>query len=201
MNESIPALPSGHDTADTCASGGDGPGHHNFRPGHRGSRRRRGFLVGLLVGAIGTGLVGFAIGATMPAAQAALGHLSSRGHNGPPSQEEAVERAEFVVGFALHRLDASEAQEESVQKIVADAITDAFPIAKNHRENRDQLRTILAAPTVDRAAIEKLRVDEMALADELSRVVVAALGDTAEVLTTEQRTELLQHLERFRGRH
>ena len=69
------------------------------------------------------------------------------------------------------------------------------------RDGFEVCRSILSGPTIDRAAIEKLRAEEMALADTLSRTVAAALADSAEVLTPEQRTELLERLGRFHHRH
>ncbi len=172
-------------------------------PDARYARRRRGFLGGLLLGTIGAGLVGFAIGATMPAAEAALGAFAHRGFgdDGPPTPEEVKEHAEFFVGFALHRLDATDEQEEKVQSIVDGAIDNAFPVVAEHRANRDELRTILAGPTIDRAAIEKLRGEEVALVDSLSKTLAGAIADSAEVLTLEQRTELIERLARFHHRH
>jgi protein CpxP len=182
METSIPALPSSD------------PARHG--------RRRRGFVAGLVLGALGAGLLGFAIGATTPAANAALGAMGRHGfgHDGPPTPEEAREHAEWFVGFALHRLEATPDQEERVQKIVGDAIDDVFPVVTKHHANRDALHEILLAPTIDRAAIEKLRGEEMALADTLSRIVADTVADTAEVLTTGQRTALVEHLARFRHR-
>jgi len=174
-------------------------------PSPRNVRRRRGFVAGIVLGALGAGVVGFAVGATMPAAEAALGMIAHRGfgsdHDGPPTPEEAKERAEFFVGFALHRLDATDDQEDRVHKIVNGAIDEVFPVIQEHRANRDEFRGILAGPTIDRAAIEKLRIEELALVDTLSRTIAAALADSAEVLTTEQRTELVERLERFHHRH
>jgi protein CpxP len=167
------------------------------------SRRRRGFLGGLLLGTLGAGLVGLAIGATMPAAEAALGVMAHRsfGDDGPPTPEHVKEHAEFFVGFALHRLDATDEQQDKVQSILDGAIDEAFPIVQEHRANKDELRTILAGPTIDRAAIEKLRVEEIALVDSLSKTLAGAIADSAEVLTLEQRTELAERLERFHRRH
>jgi len=195
MQESqIPALPS---------AAGDSDEHQHDR---QHARRRHGFLAGLLLGILGAGLIGFAIGATMPVAEAAFGALSHRGFGhrgsgGPPTAEEAKDHAQFFVAFALHRLDATPDQQERVQKIVDGAVDDLFPVVAKHRANREELRSIFGGATIDRSAIEKLRVEEIALADSLSRTIASALGDSAEVLTTEQRGELLARLERFHHHH
>lgn len=170
---------------------------------HRG---RRGFLAGLVLGALGAGLAGFAVGATMPVAEAAHGVMSAMGHggcshDGAPSPEKVKEHAGVFLGFALHRLDATDDQEVRVQEIVGQAIDDVFPLVEAHRANRDELRSILAGPVVDRAAIEALRAEEMALADTLSRTLAVTIADAAEVLTLEQRTELVEDLGRFHHRH
>lgn len=191
QNSSIPALPP-------AASSTEEPTHACPHSSHR-----RGFAAKLVLGILGAGLIGFAIGAAMPVAEAAMGAMARHGggEGGPPTLEEARDHAEFFVAFALHRLDATPEQEDRVQKIVDGAIDNLFPVIDKHRANRDELRSILSSPTIDRAAIEKLRVEEVALADELSRTVAGAIGDTAEVLSAEQRATLIEHLDRFRHRH
>lgn len=185
-NSNSPTLPpstSGDEHLETCPH----------------ARRRHGFVAGLVLGVLGAGLVGFAIGATMPVAEAALGAYSHHRHGGGPATAEAArEHAGFFVGFALHRLDATPEQEDSVKKIVDDAIGELFPVIEEHRANRDELRSIFGAATIDREAIENLRTEELALADTMSRIVASAVADSAEVLSAEQRTELLERLERFR---
>jgi len=191
QDSSIPALPPAAAASD----------EHTHTCPH--SRHRRGFAAKLVVGILGAGLVGFAIGAAMPVAEAAMGAMArhSDSPGGPPSLEEARDHAEFFVAFALHRLDATPDQEDRVHKVVDGAIDNLFPVIGKHRANREELRNILSSPTIDRSAIEKLRVEELALADELSRTLAGAIGDTAEILSPEQRTTLIERLDRFRHRH
>lgn len=172
-------------------------------PARAPRRRRHGFLAGIVLGVIGAGLVGFAVGATMPAAEAALGLFAHRshGHGGPPSPEAMKEHAGFFLDFALHRLDATPEQKDQVQDIVGGAIDELAPVVEQHRRNRDELRGLLTGETIDRAAIEALRAQELALADTLSRTLADALADGAEVLTPAQRADLAERLARFHRRH
>src|SRR5204862_81180 len=117
--------------------------------------------------------------------------------DGPPTIEDAKDHAEFFIGFALHRLDATTDQEQRVQKIVDGAIEDLFPVVERHRSDREQLRTLLSGPSIDRTAIEKIRVEEVGLVDTMSRTIASSLADAAEVLNADQRKELAERLERF----
>ncbi|UUZ56991.1 hypothetical protein LP419_20025 [Massilia sp. H-1] len=56
------------------------------------------------------------------------------------------------------------------------------------------------APAIDRVALEKVRADQMQIADALSKRVLTAVEDAAEVLTPEQRLRFQKHLQ-SRGHH
>jgi Spy/CpxP family protein refolding chaperone len=53
-----------------------------------------------------------------------------------------------------------------------------------------QIHRLLAAPTVDRAALEQLRAARMADMDQASKVLVQAMADAADVLDARQREKL-----------
>ena len=52
---------------------------------------------------------------------------------------------------------------------------------------RQQARKLLTEPTVNRVEIERLRAEQIALADQFSKRVAQALGDAGEILNVEQR--------------
>lgn len=114
------------------------------------------------------------------------------GHADLANPEHAAERAAHVVDWVLRAVDGSESQRAAAAEIAEAAAADLASLAERHRENHEDWRLLLGAERIDRAALEALRVEEMALAEEASRRLLAAVADLAELLTPAQRGELLE---------
>ena len=99
--------------------------------------------------------------------------------------------------WILKSVDATEAQHEEVKAILGNSIDTLLPIAQNHRDYREELRAELTKPAIDRAALENIRESGVGLMDEVSREMIDTVAAVAEVLTPEQRQELLEMAERF----
>jgi Spy/CpxP family protein refolding chaperone len=97
-------------------------------------------------------------------------------------------------------IDASNEQQEKLRAIVKGAVRDLLPIREKSVLARERAQTLLTGPSIDRAAIEQFRTEQMALADAASRRFAQALGDAAEVLTPEQRRKLHERLTEMRER-
>jgi protein CpxP len=110
--------------------------------------------------------------------------------------EAAKEHAQVAAKWALRGIDANEVQQEKVNKVLGGAIDDLFRLKEQHQANREAFAAQLGGASIDRAALEEIRKSEMALADEASRRFVQAMADVAEVLTPEQRQQLLDHVHR-----
>jgi protein CpxP len=65
-----------------------------------------------------------------------------------------------------------------------------LPVREKVMAARVTGRELLTQQTIDRAALEKLRADQIALHDAASRRLIQAIGDAAEVLTPEQRRKI-----------
>ncbi len=109
------------------------------------------------------------------------------------------ERIESPVKSMLKRVDATEEQQVKVTDIAKKAAADLRGLRTRQGDLRKRGVELLAASTVDRAAIESLRVDQIWLADEASKRMSVALADTAEVLTPEQRAKLAERLKQHGG--
>lgn len=117
--------------------------------------------------------------------------LSACGHNRHKNwhSEEGTspERVTKAVDKVFSKVDANDEQKAKITKIANQAIAQLKPLRADMRGTRKEALDLLAADTIDRAAIETLRADRMAKADQASTVLSAAMADIAEVLTPEQR--------------
>ena len=88
--------------------------------------------------------------------------------------------AQRVVSRALDSVGASAAQEAKIHDIIAARFAELGPNPEEHAAMRKQALDLLAAPTIDRAAVEKMRLDAVAKFDAKSKAVVAGLLDIAD---------------------
>jgi periplasmic protein CpxP/Spy len=112
------------------------------------------------------------------------------------SPEAAKEHLQVAAKWALRDIDASEAQQDKINAIVAGAVDDLFKLRDQHHANQLALHSQLMGATIDRAALEETRKSEMALADDASKRLVQALADISEVLTPDQRQALAERIHR-----
>ena len=127
-------------------------------------------------------------------------HQRDGGRGMDPAKMQA--RLEKRVGYMVWQIGGTTEQRDKIVAIAKSAMTEVAGLRQQRREMRAQGLALLKAPTVDRAAVEKLRVDGMALADTASKRMTQAMADAAEVLTPEQRAKLAERMEaRGKGRH
>jgi protein CpxP len=153
----------------------------------------RRFAVGALLIGIGV-LPGFALGAN---------HVAGWIMHGPGHRFDAahmIERVDHRVDKVLSRVDATDEQKDKVSAIAKSAITDLAALGVNPWETRGKLVELLRADTVDPAAFEALRADQVGKIDAASKRAVAAITEAAAVLTPQQRKELTERWERRHNR-
>lgn len=124
-------------------------------------------------------------------------------HHGWHASSDPAEmgrRVDKAVEWVLSDVGASAEQKAKVSGIAKQAFADLAPLRERHREARKQAATLLSAPAIDRDAIERLRADELRMADDASRRLTKALADVAEALTPAQRVQLKDRIERRMAR-
>jgi Spy/CpxP family protein refolding chaperone len=155
----------------------------------------------LFAGALAAGITGVA--ATNAIAEGGFGPpwrhgwhggFGPRGDVDPADLNRMIERG---IKHLAVEIDATPEQTTRLIEITQSAASDLRPLRDQMRDARKQGRDLLSAPTLDRAQIETFRAQQMAVMDQISRRVAQAVGDAAEVLTPEQRTELGSKIERF----
>ncbi|MEE9560141.1 MAG: periplasmic heavy metal sensor [Acidiferrobacterales bacterium] len=160
-----------------------------------GSRRR--FMIGLLTGVFVGGLLASGVSAYSHSGSGWWAR-SGHGHHGMRDPQAAIERMEFASDWMLSRVNASEAQRQQVKAIIESVINDLSLVREKHQASHQAFMDALEQPTIDRAALEQIRATELQRAETASSRVVQAIADAAEVLTPEQRIELIRLAAQFR---
>jgi periplasmic protein CpxP/Spy len=119
---------------------------------------------------------------------------------GQPFDPAAAEdRADRMVRHLAIEVDATAEQQERLRGIVRSAVRDLLPLREKAMNSRQRGRELLMQTTIDRSAIETLRAEQMALADQATRRFSQALADAASVLSPEQRRKLAERIDRWRS--
>jgi Spy/CpxP family protein refolding chaperone len=131
-----------------------------------------------------------------------LGALFSAGAfaHGRRTQHGAMddERIERFIRHLAVDLDATAEQQQKLTEIAKGAAHDLAPLRTQSMELRKQGVALFTAASIDKNAVEQLRVKRMQNADAISRRMTRALTDTAEVLTPEQRKKAAERAGHWR---
>jgi Spy/CpxP family protein refolding chaperone len=164
-----------------------------------GSKSRRWIIAGLATATVA------AAGATLGWSDRALAHGPMMGHgfgfHGGGSADPAVmaKRIDAAVQWMLADVDATDDQRARIASVLKAAANDMAPLRKQHIEARRKTMELLAAPSIDRAQIESIRVQQLQLADTATRRMTQAMTDAAEVLNPDQRAKLVAKWQQHRG--
>ena len=127
--------------------------------------------------------------------------------NAPPPPQAHARSGEHMAKAVDHRIsrmikavDGTPEQKDKLVKLAQAAMQDMKPLHEQRMAARKKGMELLAAPTVDRAALEQLRAQQMALQDTMSKRMTQHMADAAEVLTPAQRSKLAERMKQ-RGEH
>ena len=117
------------------------------------------------------------------------------------SEAEIEERITRMVRHMSIEIDATPEQEARIIALATDTAKELQPLRERMRATGTELQQLLTADSIDRAALEALRASRLAEADRISKTLVEAVADVAEVLTPEQRETLQEMIRARHGRH
>jgi Spy/CpxP family protein refolding chaperone len=103
-------------------------------------------------------------------------------------------RIEKGIKHLAIEIDANKEQQDKLIDITKSAVSDLYPVREKMLAARRQAIDLFAQPAIDRAAVEKLRAEQLATAEEASRRISKAIADAAEVLTPEQRRQIADRI-------
>ncbi|MBB4066346.1 Spy/CpxP family protein refolding chaperone [Gellertiella hungarica] len=155
------------------------------------AKERSRFRVTLLASAVvvgGLGLIG-AIGAVQ-----AHGPFNPMRGFGPGFSGHF---ASSVLEEALVSVDATDLQREQIRSILDEAGAEIRLRMSEAGTRKQQFASLLAAETIEAAAFESLRQEMLETGDTVSARALEAFLDVAEVLTAEQRAELIRRRSGF----
>jgi periplasmic protein CpxP/Spy len=109
---------------------------------------------------------------------------------GPEMMLGSPEHSSRALEHMLKSVNATDAQKTQIRAIAAAAAKDLQPQREQGRKLHEQGAKLLAAPTIDAAAVESVRQQGQALREQGSRRITQSLIDIANVLTPEQRVQL-----------
>ena len=116
----------------------------------------------------------------------------------PAQVDRHIER---VIKHLAVEADATADQQTKLVGIAKGAVNDLLPLREKLQANRAKALELFTAGSIDRAAIERLRGEQLALAETASKRIAQALGDAAEALNPEQRRTLVERVSRFGAWH
>ncbi len=170
--------------------------------------RRAGRRSAYLLGALAIGLTGVAVFASASFSDGlrhglvnvrdmTAEHVAFDGRFGPPSggwdnllPNSVIEafvdaRADRMIRHLAVEIDATSEQQDKLKSILHETVKDVLPVRDKMLAARATARELLTQPTIDRAALEKLRADQIATHEAVSKQIVQAVADAADALTPE----------------
>ena len=167
------------------------PSSPDQNPSPRTSRRGT-FLIAMLAVALVAGVTGSLLSTAFGQGQS-WHHAGWRGggvFGGSLTPAQIDDRIDRMTKHMAIELDATTDQQVKIASIAKAAVADLRPLREKAQAARSQAVALLTAPTVDRTAIDRLRTEQIGLAETASKRIAQALADATEVLSPEQRRKV-----------
>jgi Spy/CpxP family protein refolding chaperone len=109
---------------------------------------------------------------------------------GPLTPAQIDDRIDRMTKHMAIELDESADQQAKIASIAKAVVNDLRPLHEKAQAARSQAIALLTAPTIDRSVIERLRAEQIALAETASKRIAQAVADASEALNPDQRRKV-----------
>lgn len=124
------------------------------------------------------------------------------GHHGMAANASPADVANHIDLALKHvyaEIGATDAQKAQLEPIVKQAAADLMPLHTQLHAAHKSALSLFTQDSIDRAAIEAARAQNMQIIDQATKRVAQLFADVAEVLTPAQRKSLADHVARMHG--
>lgn len=151
---------------------------------------QRWILVAAVIAALGaTGMAGASF-----ASDAMGGMHGARHHAITPAN--ATKHIDKMIGKIAP--DATAQQKARLADIAKSAFSDLQPAHTQLHDAHKRAHELLMQPVIDRLALEALRAEQVQRVDAISKRLLSAVQDAADILTPEQRVRFAEHMQKRR---
>jgi len=109
----------------------------------------------------------------------------------PQNVPEMKEKLSKFVSVMMWKIDATKEQKDRMDKLLDGMAADFFAFQEENNALKLELIAALGADPLDRAALDELQKKGVDLFDRYTKRMVQASGDISEILTLDQRRELV----------
>jgi len=167
-----------------------------------GSARRIGrgvFVLALLAIVFAAGLAGNMLTEAFGQGFGWHGWRAGGFFGGPLTPGQIDDRIDRMTKHIAIELDATAEQQAKIASIAKAAVADLQPLREKAQAARTQGLALLTAPIIDRSAVERLRAEQIELAETASKRIAQALADAFDVLSPDQRRKVANWVSFFEG--
>lgn len=122
-----------------------------------------------------------------------------RGHFANMTDAEIEKQVDRVVKHVAIEIDATPDQQTKIATLFVAVAKELKPMRGQMRDSGRKIHDLLLADKIDREALEKIRAARLADAERMSKTIVNAVAEAAEVLSADQRKVLEERIQKFRS--
>ena len=125
-----------------------------------------------------------------------------RGHRGGfanMSDAEIEKKINRIVKHVAIEIDATPEQQTKITNLFTAVAKDVKPMRSKMQDSGRKIHDLLLANKIDREALENIRAARLADAERVSKAIVNAVAEAAEILSPDQRKVLEERIQQFRS--